>query len=253
MSGSSVQKLQVIDPAVLKSLLEQLNANMKRQTVANIVDDTGMEALIHYDKFLKQSSKSSLKDSLRQNLYSRIQQHKDERRKRSLSQPQNIENQHENQDEQQDDQPKEEMASTSMSRLTSKFHARTVQNFQKKLEGKGIKGSKDGFLVVNRKKTNIPYDAVLNDFGRNIKSKGSFKLSENEKRRTMRILSDKGFAQYLIPNQIMKTAYGTNIPDIRQHLIEQTSPMKKRIKKQTKKQGGEPNWEKVKRQIYQSP
>ena len=78
MSGNSIQKLQVIDPAVLKSLLEQLNANMKRQTVANIVDDSGMDALIHdYDKFLKQSAKSSLKDSLRQNLYSRIQQHKD--------------------------------------------------------------------------------------------------------------------------------------------------------------------------------
>ena len=83
MSGNSIQKLQVIDPAVLKSLLEQLNANVKRQTVANIVDDeSGMAELIHdYDKFLAQPQNSSLKDSLRQNLYSRIQQHKDNRRK----------------------------------------------------------------------------------------------------------------------------------------------------------------------------
>ena len=99
----------------------------------------------------------------------------------------------------------------------------------------------------------MPYDAVLNDFGRNIKSKSSFKLSESEKRRTMKILSEQGFAQYLIPNQKMKLAFGTNLPDIREHLIAQTSPMKKRIKKQAKKRGGEASWERVKRQIYQSP
>ena len=42
MSGNSIQRLQVIDPAVLKSLLEQLNANTKCQTLANIIDETGM-------------------------------------------------------------------------------------------------------------------------------------------------------------------------------------------------------------------
>ena len=116
------------------------------------------------------------------------------------------------------------------SRLTAKFHAQSVRNFQKRLEGKGIKSTKDGFLIVNKKKTNIPFEGVLNDFGRNIKSKSSFKLSENKKRRTMRILSEQGFAQYLIPNQRMKLAYGTNLPDIRQHLIEKSSPMKRRRK-----------------------
>ena len=69
----------------------------------------------------------------------------------------------------------------------------------------------------------------------------------------MRILADKGFAQYLIPNQRMKLAYGTNMPDIREHLISESSPMKKRIKKKAKRQGGEADWEKVKRQIYQNP
>ena len=73
-------------------------------------------------------------------------------------------------------------------------------------------------------------------------------LSEQEKGRAMRILSDTGFAQYLIPNRKLKTAYGTNMPDIREHLIAETSPMKKRPK--LKRQGGEATWEKVKRQIY---
>ena len=73
-------------------------------------------------------------------------------------------------------------------------------------------------------------------------------LSEQEKARAMRILSDSGFAQYLIPNKKLKTTYGTNMPDIRQHLIEATSPMKKRPK--IKRRGGEATWEKVKHQIY---
>ena len=64
----------------------------------------------------------------------------------------------------------------------------------------------------------------------------------------MRILGEAGFAQYLILNQQMKLAYGTNMPDIKQHLIAKSSPMKKRSK--TKRQGGEVIWEKVKRQIY---
>ena len=97
---------------------------------------------------------------------------------------------------------------------------------------KGIRSSRDGFLITPAgKKTNIPYEAVLNDFGRNIKKINSFMLSEQEKKRTMRVLGEAGFAQYLIPNQQMKAAYGTNMPDVRNYLIEQSSPMKKKIKK----------------------
>ena len=244
MSGNSVQKLQVIDPAVLKSLLEQLNANVKRQTVANMAE------LIHdYDKFLAQPEKSSLKDSLRQNLYSRIQQHKNNRKKRSQIQNLTTETQTENQSgEQRDNQNDREEMTPHATRLSAKFHAQSVKHFEKRLEAKGFKSSKDGFLVANgKKKNNIPYEDVLNDFGRNIKSKSNFRLSEQEKR-TIRLLSDSGFAQYLIPNRQLKLAYGTSMPDIREHLIAQTSPMKKRPK--TKRQGGEVTWEKVKRQIY---
>ena len=158
MSGNSIQKLQVIDPTVLKSLLEQLNANMKRQTVANIVDDeSGMAELIHdYDKFLKQPAKSSLKDSLRQNLYSRIQQHKDNRRKRTEVQNSSAENVTGNQsNEETGNQDNERQLTPHAARVSAKFHAQSVKNFQKRLEIKGIKSSKDGYLVVNKKKKTI--------------------------------------------------------------------------------------------------
>ena len=155
MSGNSVQKLQVIDPAVLKSLLEQLNANMKRQTIANIVDDeSGMTELIHdYNKFLAQPEKSSLKDSLRQNLYSRIQQYKNNKRKRSETHNATTETQTGNQTtEQQNDQNDEATSSPHMTRMSAKFHAQSVKWFERRLESKGIKSSRDGFLIANGKK-----------------------------------------------------------------------------------------------------
>ena len=71
MSGNNIQRLQVIDPAVLKSLLEQLNANNKHQTLANIIDKSGMNEIIHdYDKFVAAPESSELKESYRQNFIS---------------------------------------------------------------------------------------------------------------------------------------------------------------------------------------
>ena len=146
MNGNSIQKLQVIDPAVLKSLLEQLNANMKRQTVANIVDESGMNELMHdYNKFLAQSKKSSLKDSLRQNLYSRIQQYK--RNKRTVGSGNTAsETQTENEPAGQQNDDDDDL-SPHASRLSAKFHARSVQQFEKRLGSKGIRSSNDEFLI----------------------------------------------------------------------------------------------------------
>ena len=81
------------------------------------------------------------------------------------------------------------------------------------------------------KKTNIPYDSVLNDFGRNIKKPTSFKLTDKDKNRVLRILGEVGFAQYNIPNWIIKNAYGMNMPDLRKYLIQSVSPVKKKMKK----------------------
>ena len=77
MNGNNIQRLQVIDPAVFKSLLEQLNTNTKRQTLANIIYESGMNEIIHdYDKFVAAPENSELKESYRQNLISRIQKYK---------------------------------------------------------------------------------------------------------------------------------------------------------------------------------
>ena len=77
MSGNNIQKLQVIDPGVLKSLLEQLNANTRRQTITNILDQPEMNNIIRdYDTFVAAPEKSQLKDTYRQNLLSRIRQYK---------------------------------------------------------------------------------------------------------------------------------------------------------------------------------
>ena len=192
MSGNSIQKLQAIDPTVLKSLLE-LNAHVKRQTIANILDDqSGLTELIHdYDKFLAASEKSSLKDSLRQNLYSRMYQYKNKKKAslgsgnattRTTETPPanepgpNIDDQ-ENADEESD--------SPATVRVSAKFHAQSVKRFEKRLENKGIRTSRDGFLIApNGKKTSIPYEGVLNDFGRNIKKPQNFMLTEQEKKKS---------------------------------------------------------------------
>ena len=44
----------------------------------------------------------------------------------------------------------------------------------------------------------------------------------------MKILDTAGFAQYNIPNKKIKLAYGTNQPDLRQYLVSETSPIKKK-------------------------
>ena len=46
----------------------------------------------------------------------------------------------------------------------------------------------------------------------------------------MKILGTAGFAQYNIPNRKIKLAYGTNQPDLRQYLVHETSPLKKKKK-----------------------
>ena len=81
MSGKNIQKLHVINPSVLKSLLEQLNANTKRQTIANIISESGMNEIIRdYDNFVAAPEKSAIKESLKENLYSRIRQYKNKSR-----------------------------------------------------------------------------------------------------------------------------------------------------------------------------
>lgn len=80
MSGNSVQRLQVIDPHVLKMLLEQLNTHAQRQTVINTLDDSGIIKIIHnYDKYMKEPVNSELKESFKNNL-SRIKQYKCKKR-----------------------------------------------------------------------------------------------------------------------------------------------------------------------------
>ena len=56
-------------------------------------------------------------------------------------------------------------------------------------------------------------------------------LTEKEKRRIMRLLSDVGFTSKNIPNKTIQTAYTMENPDVRKYLIRNVSPMKKKKKR----------------------
>ena len=145
MSGKSIRKLQVIDPSVLKSLLEQLNANTKRQTLANIISETGMNEIIHdYDRYVQAPSDSELKETLKDNLYSRIHQYKNKKRK-------SIEENTAGGEEIQGNKVEidDEGATTSTSYLSQ---TKSIKSFMKRLATKNIKSTPDGFLTDEKGK-----------------------------------------------------------------------------------------------------
>ena len=252
MSGKNIRKLQVIDPSVLKSLLEQLNANTKRQTLANIISESGMNEIIHdYDKYIEAPSSSELKETLKENLYSRIRQYKNKRKPKNdnmMEQIQGDDNADTNNGNGGENDDDDDDAGPSNAQL---LQTKSVKSFKKRLLTKNIKSSSDGFLISSTgKKTNIPFDSVLNDFGRNIKKKGNFKLSNLQKNRVMSMLGNAGFAQYNIPNKQIRLAYGTNQPSLRKYMIKKTSPLKP--KRKVIKQSDEIPWERIKKNIYRS-
>ena len=247
MSGKNIRKLQVIDPSVLKSLLEQLNANTKRQTLANIISETGMNEIIHdYDKYIAAPSDGELKETLKENLYSRIREYKNKRKAKNENMLEQIQGNDNAVGNNANDNENDDGAGPSDVQL---LETKSIKSFRRRLLSKNIKSSSDGFLISsNGKKTNIPFDSVLNDFGRNIKKKTNFMLSDFQKNRVMSILGNAGFAQYNIPNKQIKLAYGTNQPSLRRYIIKKTSPLKP---KRTKiKQSDEIPWEQIRRKIY---
>ena len=244
MSGKNIRKLQVIDPSVLKSLLEQLNANTKRQTLANIISESGMNEIIYdYDRYVEAPENSELKETLKDNLYSRIHQYKNKKRKTTNETAPEVQN---NDVGNADAGTSGEGAGTSGIQL---LQTKNLKLFAKRLANKNIKSSSDGFLIDDKgKKTNIPFEYVLNDFGRNIKKKSSFLLSDYQKNRVMSILGNVGFAQYNIPNRQIKLAYGTNQPSLRKYIIGKTSPSKTKLKRI--KKSDEIPWQQIRRKIY---
>ena len=245
MSGKNIRKLQVIDPSVLKSLLEQLNANTKRQTLANIISESGMNEIIHdYDRYVDAPENSELKETLKDNLYSRIHQYKNKKRKTTNENTTQIQ---EN-DADNVDPGTNGGAGTSGIQL---LQTKNLKLFAKRLASKNIKPSSDGFLIDGKgKKTNIPFEYVLNDFGRNIKKRSNFLLSDYQKNRVMSILGNVGFAQYNIPNKQIKLAYGTNQPSLRKYIIGKTSPSKLKVKRI--KKSDEIPWQRMRRKIYEN-
>ena len=248
MSGKNIRKLQVIDPSVLKSLLEQLNANTKRQTLANIISESGMNEIIYdYDRYVEAPDNSELKETLKDNLYSRIHQYKNKNRKtinESATQMQG--NDVNNNDV--------VIPSTSGGGEVSGIQllqTKNLKSFAKRLASKNIRPSSDGFLIDDKgKKTNIPFQHVLNDFGRNIKKRSNFLLSDYQKNRVMSILGNVGFAQYNIPNKQIKLAYGTNQASLRKYIIGKTSPAKSKLKRI--KKSDEIPWQQMRKKIYES-
>ena len=181
MSGKSIQKLQVIDPSVLKSLLEQINTFTKRQAISNTINEPEMNEIIRdYDNYVAAPQNSLMKDSLKQNFVSRLTRYKNRR---------NLQNQAEIVDNQQqqpnvgdpigggngedgDEGGNEGDDDGGAVEPVKKLQSRTVKQFAQRLKTKNIRSTRDGFLIThNGKKTNIPYEAVLNYFGRNIEKK----------------------------------------------------------------------------------
>ena len=202
----------MIDPSVLKSLLQQLDANTKRQAIANIIDESGMNEIIHdYDKFVAAPEQSELKDSYRQNLFSQIEKYKGKNRiTRSMN---NVLQSQNNVDgdgtgtggDGGDDCPSGDGERQRHLRLG----VVSMKRFESRLRTKGICRSKDGKLIGAKGNKTKYYDLFLNDFGRNISKESSYMLPDRDKRSALKVLGDSGFAQYNIPNQKMKQAYGT--------------------------------------------
>ena len=71
-NNEKVSRLQVIDPVLLTSVLRRVDENVKRQSVSNALDESGLNEIISNYKYLKLSPDSSLKDTFRMNLLSRV-------------------------------------------------------------------------------------------------------------------------------------------------------------------------------------
>ena len=151
MSGNNIQKLQVIDPGVLKSLLEQLNANTRRQTITNILDQPEINNIIRdYDTFVAAPEKSRLKDTYRQNLLSHIGQYKSRKNFNLRS----ADRQPANDDGRGDGGGNDDEDEGTSEDRTAYLHARSVRYFQSRLSSKGIRRSGDGFLITPSGKKN---------------------------------------------------------------------------------------------------
>ena len=61
--------------------------------------------------------------------------------------------------------------------MTGQLSVKTVRSFRMQLENKAFSHTTDGFSIdPNGEKTNINYYNFLNDFGRNMKARLSFKV-----------------------------------------------------------------------------
>ena len=68
-----VSRLQVVDPVLLTNILRRVDENVKRQSISNILYQSGLNEIINdYDRYLKLPSDSGLKDTFRMNLLSRV-------------------------------------------------------------------------------------------------------------------------------------------------------------------------------------
>ena len=188
------------------------------------------EIICDYDNFVAAPENTTIKESLKENLYSRIRQYKNKKKDNLRSQTNDDENDNGNPDVVGNAGTNDDIGEPSISQ--GLWQTKTVKIFQNRLSTKNIRSSNDGFLISSTgKKPNIPFESVLNDFGRNIKKKSNFMLSESQKHRVMKILGATGFAQYNIPNRKIKLAYGTNQPNLRKYLVHKTSPFKKKKEK----------------------
>ena len=118
--AGNIQKLQVVDPTMLKTLMEQFNENLKRQRIINKLDASGINEIIHdYDRYMKEPGNSASKDSLNDNLLSRVEKYK-----RNTKSGDNLKD--------LVSKIKEDSEECTKTDIALKKHAKSVQNFVKK-------------------------------------------------------------------------------------------------------------------------
>ena len=118
--AGNIQKLQVVDPTMLKTLMEQFNENLKRQRIINKLDASGINEIIHdYDRYMKEPGNSASKDLLNDNLLSRVEKYK-----RNTKSGDNLKD--------LVSKIKEDSEECTKTDIALKKHAKSVQNFVKK-------------------------------------------------------------------------------------------------------------------------
>ena len=223
--GEKVSKLQVIDPVLLTSILRRVDENTKQQSVSNALDESGLNKIISdYDKYLKLSSDSGLKDTFRMNLLCWVANFKEKAKNREASSS-GVGLLSGSGDSSGDGLRK---AGNKVKHL---FETKSVRDFKNALHDSGFREGEGDFMASgDGESTGIKYRDVLNDFGANLPSSKSYRLSDRDKLKVFNLLKKTGFNKSGIKNASLRVAY--DVRDVNRSAfrsqVKKTTPLKEK-------------------------